>query len=230
MAEHGTVETKIIDGTLADFDRAIEIVPDFASAHYDRGMLLKARKEYGRATEDFLNVIRYGGDLTLNGQACYNLGELKKLQGDQKQSASYFAQAFFYRGTVEAARDENSQALADFDKSIEFDSSSAQTFYNRGLLKEKLQDLAGASHDFDKAIVLNPKYSEAYNNRGAMKARSGDLEGALADFHRAIELNTNSVSAYVNRAIARKQNGDVAGSMADQNQAIRLSSGRRNAP
>jgi tetratricopeptide (TPR) repeat protein len=230
LVENGTAETNTVDGALADFTKAIEIVPDFASACYDRGMLLKARMENEQATADFLTVVNHGGDLTLRGQACYNLGELKRQQGDPEQSASYFAQAFFYRGTVEAGRGETVQAIADFDKCIESKSDSPQAYHNRGILKEKSQDLTGALSDFSQAITLAPNFSDAYSDRGTVKAKGGDLAGALADFDQAIALNPNLVSAYINRAIARKQKGDAAGALADQNKAVQLSSGRKNGP
>ena len=41
--------TRNAAGTLANFDKTVEIVSGFVSAHYDRGMLLNAWKEYGKA-------------------------------------------------------------------------------------------------------------------------------------------------------------------------------------
>jgi tetratricopeptide (TPR) repeat protein len=228
ITQNGSTSNGSLESALADFNKAIALAPDFASAYYNRGMVMKVRGNVEGATADFTKVVGLNPELTLMGQAYYNLGLLKQQEGDKVQANSFFAGAFFCRGTVEANQGDTNGALADFSKSIEFKPDSFQSYYNRGILKDRIADAEGALADYNKAISLSPNDAGAYNNRGGVRAKNGDLNGALADFDRAIQLNPNFVSAYMNRAISKKKKGDLEGSLSDQNKALELSSKTQN--
>jgi tetratricopeptide (TPR) repeat protein len=187
-----------VQGTLADYNKAIALDPKYVFAYNNRGNL-KADK---------LNDVR-------GALADYN----QAISFDPK-----YVFAYNNRGILkyEKLNDERG-ALADFNQSIALDPKSALAYNNRGAVKyEKLNDERGALADFNQAIALDPKSALAYNNRGFLKYEKLDDErGALADYNQAIALDPKYVLAYYNRGLLKKQKlNDVQGALADYNQAI----------
>lgn len=197
---HNTVgranrEAGDLDRALADFNRAIEIDPNFASAYSNRGLAKKNKGDLDGAMADFDKAIELDSTLA----AAYGgRAQIKRLKSDPKG------------------------ALVDFNKAIELKPDSATLHNNRAELKRTIRDLDGALMDYGKAIELKPAYAVAYSNRGLAKTSKGDLEGAMADFDKAIELNPNLAAAYYNRYRLRNRQGDREGASADFNRAVIL--------
>lgn len=74
---------------LADYDRAIEMVPQHFVAHYNRGLIRALVGDDNRAIEDFDFVISEEPDNVL---AVYNRAELRKNIGDFKGAISDYSQ------------------------------------------------------------------------------------------------------------------------------------------
>ena len=96
-------------------------------------------------------------------------------------------------------------AIVNFNKAIEIDSTYYQAYYMRGNVKKIFEDQHGAMKDFNEAIDLNPKLFEAYFERGNIKFVLQDYYGAIADYSKTIELNENHVEAYFKRGQAKHQ-------------------------
>ena len=100
---------------------------------------------------------------------------------------------------------EYKDALINFNKAIEQDSSYFQAYYMRGNVKQAFEDQHGAMKDYNYAIEINPKLSEAFFERGNVKFNLQDYYGAIADYSKTIELNENHVEAYYKRGQAKQQ-------------------------
>ena len=149
-------------GAIADFDRAIELDPDYALAYLNRGNAKSFKGDHEEAIIDFDRAIDLDPS---NAEAYYNRGIAKRMRGD-------------YDG-----------AIADYDRTIEFDTNHAVAYNNRGTAKGANGDYVEAIADFDRAIELDPNYASAYSNRGMEKSHMDDHDGAIADYNRAIELD-----------------------------------------
>jgi Tfp pilus assembly protein PilF len=187
-------------GSLANFDRAISIVPNFAIAYGYRGFIKAERLQDVRGA-----------------LADYN----RAIQLDPKSAITYRN-----RGLLKQEKLQDIQgALADYNRAIQLDPKSTSSYYNRGTLKqEKLQDIQGALADYNRAIQLDPKSAFVYNNRGLLKeSKLQDIQGALADYNRAIQLDPNFATAYYNRS-ELKYNllKDRSGGNNDMKQAAKL--------
>jgi Leucine-rich repeat (LRR) protein len=170
-----------INGAIDDFDRAIEINPDFALAYFHRGSAKSDLEDLVGALADLDRAIQID-DPSLDGayieranlrlhdlhpnlnRFCYNRANLKYQKFQD------------YRG-----------ALADYDRVIILNPNHAVCYYNRGVLKfRELQDFPGALVDFNDAIRLNPNNANAYYNRGNLKCnRLQDEAGGIADLQQA---------------------------------------------
>jgi tetratricopeptide (TPR) repeat protein/S1-C subfamily serine protease len=219
---------------IQDFNKAIQLNPQYANAYFTRAYLYEQLGEVQRALSDYNQAIALDPKFT---SAYSNRGLLKieKLNDPQGALADYnralainsnYADAYVNRGLLKAERLKDFRgALADYNRAIAIDPNLFRAYYDRGLLKgDRLNDAAGALNDYNQAIALYPNYAKAYNNRGALKLEQlNDPQGALFDLERAIDLNPKFAEAYNNRALLkRKKLNDPQGALVDFDRAIAL--------
>ena len=73
------------DRAIADFDRAIQLNPDYAFAYYDRGNAYFDKNDLDRAIADYTEVIRIEPD---DADAYYNRGAAYHEKGDTERAAA----------------------------------------------------------------------------------------------------------------------------------------------
>jgi tetratricopeptide (TPR) repeat protein len=222
-------------GALSDYDRAIQINPNYVIAYNYRGVLKENKLNDVRgALADYNLAIQSDSQ---NAIAHYNRGSLKEVKlGDVRGGlADYnraiqldpnYSNAYNNRGllTENKLKDLRS-ALADYNLAIQTDPKNAIAYYNRGSLKEvKLGDAQGGLADYSRAIQINPYYARAYSNRGLLKENKlDDLQGALADYNFAIQADPQNSVAYYNRGSLKETKiGDIQGGLADYNRAVQI--------
>ena len=216
-------------GAIADFDRAIELKPDYAEACFFRGGAKVVLGDYDGAIADYDRAIKFKPD---KAGAYFLRGIAKRGLGDHDSSIADFdraiklnpdyVDAYYNRGNAKSKLDDYHGAIADFDRAIESKPDEATAYYNRGFAKSGLGDYRGAIADYDRAIELNPNYAEAYFLRGGTKSGLDDHEGAIEDYDQAIALNPDYAYAYFFRGIAKSKLGDHEGAIADFDRAIEL--------
>ena len=117
----------------ADYNKAIEINPEYANAYNNRGNMKTEQADYEGAIEDYNKAIE------LNSQ---------------------FVEAYCNRGIAKENLGNHHEALEDFDRAIELDSEYIDGYLRRGMLKQDLGDYAGAIRDFDRVIEIEPESSD----------------------------------------------------------------------
>ncbi|TRT65107.1 MULTISPECIES: tetratricopeptide repeat-containing serine protease family protein, partial [unclassified Microcystis] len=148
------------DLALSDYDKAIELNPNYAYAYYNRGNLYKNLQKYELALADYDKAI----ELNPN-----------------------YAKAYYNRGVLYYDQKKYELALADWNKAIELNPNFTDAYYNRGNLYYNQQKYDLALSDYNKAIDINPNDAGAYLNRGGLYSYQQKYELALADFNKAIE-------------------------------------------
>lgn len=190
-------EKKDYAAALADYNRAIELIPTYMEARINRGNTKKALKDYQGAMEDFNFAIT-----KINSKypiAYNNRGNLKSDLGD-------------FQGAID-----------DYTEAIKLKPDYPEPYHNRGLIKSKNFKLfTEAMPDFDMSISLKPDYKEAFNNRGVAKFESKDFEGCILDINKVIELDPENSLAYLIRGHAKLNLGRKNEACADWSVAARL--------
>ena len=216
-------------GAIADYDRAIELKPDYAEACFSRGVAKGCLGDYRGAIADCDRVIEFKPDdaeaYFLRGIAKGGLGDHDGAIADFDQvieSKPDYVEAYFLRGSDKFALGDYEGAIADSDRAIELKPDYVNAYYTRGVAKGSLGDYRGAIADYDRAIELKPDDAEAYFLRGGAKSELGDYEGAIADYDRAIELKPDYANAYYNRGVAKGRLDDYHGAKANYDRAIEL--------
>ena len=161
------------DRALELLGKAIALKPDYAEAHYNRGLALMHLKRPLEALASYDQAIA----LNPNYAEAHNNGGV-------------------------ALRDLNrpDDALKSFEMAITLKPDYAEAHYNRGLVLLDLKRPGDALASYNQAIALNPNYVEAYNNRGITLYDLNRFADALASVDQAIVLNPDSAMAHNNRA------------------------------
>jgi tetratricopeptide (TPR) repeat protein len=145
------------DLALKDFDRAVDIDPDYPEAHFNRANTHRLRLEYAEAISDYSMAIK---------------------------SNPTMIEAYLSRGKVAATRADTAAAMADYEKALSLNPAYAPAYFNRGLLREDLGDHASALQDFENALKFDPHLAKAYLERGSLLEAMGNDEEALKCYER----------------------------------------------
>jgi len=113
-----------------DFNKAIELNPQYVKAYYNRGVAYNSLGMYEQALND-LNIA-----IELNPQD---------------------AKACHTRGITYANSGNYQKAIMDLQKAIELDPGYAEAYYNTGLVYQRIGDREKALAYFNKAAELNRK-------------------------------------------------------------------------
>ncbi|MDB9389879.1 serine protease [Microcystis aeruginosa] len=183
------------DLALADWNKAIEINPNYALAYNNRGGLYHNQQKYDLALSDINKAIEINRNL---------------------------AEAYYNRGLLYYDQQKYELALADYSKAIDINPNLAEAYNNRGLLHRDLQKYDLALSDYSKAIDINPNYAEAYGNRGNLYSDLGKYDLALSDYSKAIRINPNDAEAYNNRGLLYYDQQKYELALADFNKAIEI--------
>ncbi|MDQ7822414.1 MAG: tetratricopeptide repeat protein [Candidatus Eremiobacteraeota bacterium] len=157
---------------IENFNRAIELEPDFASAYADRAYSKNSIKDFRDAAEDSCKAITFRNNTALPD-------ELKVL----KYYLVYNILGYSY------------DELGDYRKAIDIYTEGIrlkpdyQSLYrNRGVVYCHLGEHKKAIEDFNEAIRLKPE-ARYYAARGRCWMHLGDKEKALADSQKALEID-----------------------------------------
>jgi protein O-mannosyl-transferase len=164
------------EGALQDYNRAIEITPEYSLAYNNRGNLKEKLGDREGALIDYNRTIEIKPD---------------------------YAEAYNNRGILYHNLNDNEGSLKDLNRAIELKPDYPDALNNRGNLKTELNDNDGAILDYNRAIELNPDYAEAYNGIGSCYFSIKDYNKAISSFEKAIKLNPGMIVAKKNLEIAK---------------------------
>lgn len=106
----------------------------------------------------------------------------------------------------------HADALVDFSRAIELDSTFAAAYFNRGTTYRKLAQLEAALADYIQALHYDPENVDACFNIGTMIYGQGKPDQALHYFERAAQLGDQQAAEKA--AIIREQQEQNSGKLA----------------
>jgi len=146
---------------LLNFNKAIEVDPNYAIAYYMRGNIKEAFEDHHGAMKDYNTCIEKNGK---------------------------FADAFFVRGNVKMKLQDYYGAIDDYGSAIGLNENYIDAYFNRGKAKQFLQAYEDAINDCTKIIQINPRNVDAYYMRGILRIDFGDMKNGCLDLSKAGEL------------------------------------------
>ena len=106
------------------------------------------------------------------------------------------------RGVAYSRRQQQKEAIEDFNRAIQLYPEFAAVYNNRGNVLLGLGAVREAVKDFDRALLLAPGYAAAYSNRAGAYMKLGQTDRAIVDYTKAIELMPTSAAALSGRGRA----------------------------
>jgi len=186
-------------GAIADFNKAIDFHPNFASAYRTLGSTLAS---IGKEQEALANV-----------------NKAMELKPDHPEN--YLVRALIHMGS-----ENYQQAITDLNKAIElnpiFEGIKYSTYIQRALAYKRLEDYQAAINDVEKAIELQPQEPLAYYTRANVHSNQKNYERAISDYNKVIELQSDNADAYKRRGFAYAELGKREKAALDYKQALEL--------
>jgi tetratricopeptide (TPR) repeat protein len=186
------------DEALADADKAIELVPNYAGAFSHRAEIYRAMGKEDLAVADIETAVKLDPEDA-------SLRRLKIWYAMSKNAP------------FQPWRD---QMIAYLDGLIAADKSNADLYAERGDLLEASRRYDLARKDFDKAISIAPT-APHYLQRAAFLADRQEDKAALADYDRAVRLEPTA-ARYQARALYHSSQRDFEHAREDIDAAMKL--------
>lgn len=124
------------------------------------------------------------------------------ISGDFIDKKKLESLTYFYKGQKSFDNGDFKQAIEDYSKYLEANTTDFKAYNYRGLAYVKTKDFKKGITDFTKAISLDPKYSAAYNNRGEAYFKLEEYEKAEKDFSKTIQMEPDNTEAWYSRGLA----------------------------
>jgi tetratricopeptide (TPR) repeat protein len=159
---------------LSDFNKAIELNPNFIDAYYNRG------KYYGRSGDSISAI----SDFEL----------LIKIDPSNYEYYYYLALSAGQQWikTNETQEDYYNLALQNLNKCIEINDTFVEAYLDRGSLYGMKHNFTDGVNDYSQVIALDPNNVKAYYFRGLAYMTYGYKDEAISDFQKVLQLNPDS--------------------------------------
>jgi protein O-GlcNAc transferase len=203
--------------------------PDFAEAHFNRGVTLQELKRFAEALASYDHALTVRPDYA---EALCNRGvTLHDLKRFAEALASYdraitvrpdYVEALCNRGNTLQELTRFTEALASYDRALTVRPDYAEALSNRGNTLKELMRFEEALASFDRALAVRPDYAEALSNRGVTLLELTRLEEALASYDRALTVRPDYAEAHFNRGVALQELARLEEALASYEKAIAL--------
>jgi tetratricopeptide (TPR) repeat protein len=131
-----------------------------------------------------------------------NLLEIQALIEEPYQTDECKADLFFEQGRLFGILEEYEEAIASYNKALQFKPDDDIAWSNRGIALSRLGHHEEAIASFDKALQFKPDHDSAWYNRGNALGNLGRYEGAIASYDKALQFKPDYVDAWYNQGIA----------------------------
>jgi tetratricopeptide (TPR) repeat protein len=184
------------------FEKALQLKPDYSSAHINMGATLVRQKKFEEALDHFAEAARIRKNFP---EALYSMATVLVLLG-----------------RIDEAQEHYEKALA-----INFDYADAHLKL-ADILDEKGRQQEAIEH-YRETLRLNPNYVQAHNNLGATLASQGKLEEAMGHFTRVLQIRPKDAEAHFNLGNVKANQGKYEEAAAYFSKALQLNPKDREA-
>jgi tetratricopeptide (TPR) repeat protein len=192
-----------ITEALANYDKALQLKPDYAKACYNKGESMLRMGQVAAALDLFDRALRitpvYFKALKAKGDALAQAGrsdaaiaayeEALKLQPDDSGAANNLGNALLGAGRA-------AEAIELFQAALRVDPRDAKAHNNLGYAFSRVGRVEMAVEHFAAAVRLEPDSAEAHASYAVALARVGRLTDAIGEYRRVITLKPDDVVAY----------------------------------
>ena len=231
VAYIGTVEENGEEETNC-YVRALEVRPDYAEAHNNLGVVMRAKGEEGQAAEHYRQAIKVR---PWYPEANYNYAVLLHARGNLNGAADRYQEALRLRpeyvdahyglGNLRRVVGEASQAEHHFTEALRLRPEYAEVHNNFAILLDDMGQMERAQHHYREALRIQPDYPEAHYNLALALENAARPEDAEKSYLEALRLRSEYPEAHNNLAIILQTRGDLEAAEVHYLEVLRLRPG-----
>ena len=177
------------------YRQALTLKPDFAEAHNNLGVALRAQDKLEEAAASYRKAVSLKPDYA---EAYNNLGVVLRKQGKLDE------------------------AVASYRKAIACKPDDVKSHYNLGNALREQSSLDEAVASYRRALTLQPNNVDVHINLGAVQKEQGRLDEAVASYQSALALRPDSAEAHANLGVMLRERGKVDEAIARLRTALAL--------
>lgn len=194
---------------IEDFNRAIQLYPEYAAVYNNRGNVLLGVGAVREAMKDFDRALvlapGYAAAFSNRAGAQMRLGQLTPAVADYTKAIALVPAnpaAFTGRGRAHLSAYRPHSAIRDFSRAVVLDARFSAAYRGRAEAKVAVERYDEAIEDFSRAIAFEARNPGLYLLRGTAYLDAGNAPSAIKDFATAIELSPQTAWGYVARGFA----------------------------
>ena len=192
-----------------DFNRAIQLYPEYAAVYNNRGNVLLGVGAVREAMKDFDRALvlapGYAAAFSNRAGAHMRLGQIDPAVADYTKAIALVPAnpaAFTGRGRAHLAAYRPQSAIRDFARAVTLDARFSAAYRGRAEAKMAVDGNDEAIEDFSRAIAFEARNANLYLLRGTAYLEAGNAASAIKDFATAIEFSPQTAWGYVARGFA----------------------------
>ena len=214
---------------IEDFNRAIQLYPEYAAVYNNRGNVLLGIGAVREAMKDFDRALAlapgYAAAFSNRAGGYMKLGQTDLAIADYTKAIALIPAnpaALTGRGRAHLAAWRPQAAIRDFTRAVALDARFSAAYRSRAETRLAMERYEEAIEDFSRAIAFEARNADLYVLRGSAYLQAGNAASAVKDFATGIELNPRSGGAYVARGFAYAKAEAFDDALADFARAIEL--------
>lgn len=168
-----------IEHAIEQFQRAVEVDPNYAPAHAAMGMAYTIGFQQKNRGKDWLERAQ---------------SECERALAITPQ----LAEGHTCLGNVYSSQGRYEDAVQEFQRSLDLDHNSDETLRHLAEANQKLGNVSAAEEAYRQAIALRPNYGSVYNAFGYFYSSQARYDDAAEMFRKAIQLSPSNYRAYSN--------------------------------
>ena len=202
---------------IEDFNRAIQLYPEYAAIYNNRGNVLLALGAVREALKDFDRAIvlapGYAAAFSNRAGAYMRLGQVDRRSSTTRGHPADADQRRPPERTraCPTCRQRPHGAIRDFTRAVSADARFGAGYRSRAEAKLVIDRYDEAIEDFSRAIAFEPRNAEVYALRGQAYLLAANAPSAVNDFSKAIELAPGTATYFACARSRLRQGGDLRG-------------------
>jgi tetratricopeptide (TPR) repeat protein len=184
-----------IEESMAEYDKALKINPEYAEARYNLGVALAKSGRLDEALSQYQKAVEIKPD---------------------------YADAQNNMGVVLADRGKFDEAIPHYQETLKINPESAEADNNLGNALTRCGRSDEALAYYRRALEIKPDFAEAHYNLGAYLARAGRVDEAMVHYRKALEIKPDLADARYDLGDELCRQGRVPEAVAQWSELIRL--------
>ncbi len=217
------------DDAIGEFEKTLELKPDYAEARYNIGNMLTEKGRTDDAIASYRQAIGMKPDFanahTNLGLALTRQGKIDNAIAEYRRAlelAPNSAEARNNLGNLLAQRGQTDEALNQYRDAVRLNPDNAEANYNLGNALSAHGKADEAVAAYRRALVLKPDYVDAHNNLGLALGALGRIDEAITHYRQALQIQPDSVVAHYNMGLVLAARGRIDEAVDHLRRALQL--------